>query len=285
MRKYALLLLASMGMAMADTAPAADESLRVAALRAIFPDMQISLVSGKRIDDSWPEQPRPHELDSPDALAKENIYRVVGAATNEAEKAASDQLITGIPSSTRLVRFQIFPWPGRTGLLAVLQYRFEDALPSMSCPSIGLLVHLENAAGRWKVLDRYLLETMHHYTLQTIRMLNLTGNSVDELAIESDFGGVDTWGTNFMIFQLGAKMELIFETTSQIARKTDEMFTQVLDIPETIQQHGKEVCFIKTTMIENGNLYAPARISRACYFPDSDSNRRESEARRKMLTP
>ena len=272
---------------MADTAPTADENVRMAALHAIFPDMQISLLSGKRIDDSWPEQPRPRELDSPDALAKENIYRVAGAATNEAEKEASAQLITRIPSalSTRLVRFQIFPWPGRTGSLAVLQYRFEDALPSMACPSIGLLVHLENASGKLKVLDRYLLETMHHYTLQSIRMLNLTGDGVDELAIESDFGGADTWGTNFMIFQLGAKMDLIFETTSQIARKTDDMFTQVLDIPETIQQHGKEVCFIKTTMVEDGKLYTPARVSRACYFPDSNSNRQESEARRKMLAP
>src|SRR5665213_2129108 len=102
MTKYLFFL--SAAIALADTAPVRDESLRIAALRAIFPGMPISLIDGKRIDDSWPEQPRPSELDSPDALGKENVYRVTGSAANEAEKQAAAQLITGKPSSTRLVR-------------------------------------------------------------------------------------------------------------------------------------------------------------------------------------
>jgi hypothetical protein len=240
--------------------------------------MQISPARGERIDDSWPEV-------SPDALARENVYRVIGKATNEAEKEAANQLITGKSSSTRLVRFQIFRWPDGTGLLAVLQYKFEDAVPSMACPSIGLLVHLASVAGGWEVRDRNLLETMHHFTLQTIRMLDLMGAGADQLVIESDFGGAETWGTNFMIFNLGGQIEQIFETTSQISTMTDDMFTQVLDIPKTIEQGGKLVCFTKATMFEDGKAFKPVRVSNPCYIPDDDINRRESEERSKLLRP
>jgi hypothetical protein len=270
--------------AMADTAPVADESLRMATLRAIFPGMQISLLDGKRIDDSWPEQPKPSELDAPDALSKERVYRVTGKAANEAEKQASAQLITGTPSTTRLIRFQVFRWPNSTGLLAVLQYKFEDAVPSMACPSLGLVVQLANVNGNWEVRDRYLLETMHHFSLKTVRMLNLSGDA-DELAIESDFGGADTWGINFLIFSLGAKLERIFETTSQISYKTSDRFVQELDVPETVRQGGKEFCFSKTTMFEEGILYKPARVSKVCYKPSEDADSTESGERNKLLAP
>lgn len=270
--------------ALADTAPVADEALRLSALRAIFPGMQISLLDGKRIDDSWPDQPRPSELDASDALAKENVYRVTGAATNEAEKQAASQLITGKSSSTRLIRFQIFPWPNSKGLLAVLQYKFEDAVPSMACPSLGLLVQLANLNGNWEVHDRYLLETMHHFSLKTVRMLNLSGDG-DELTIESDFGGAETWGTNFLIFDLSAKLERIFETTSQISYQTNDRFTQELDVPETVQRSGREFCFTKTTMFEDGILFKPSRISKVCYKPSEDSDSQESNDRNKLLAP
>src|SRR5271165_2124413 len=145
---YSLFLVAAI--ALADTAPVADENLRIAALHAIFPGMQIALASGQRIDDSWPQV-------SPDALAGENVYRVTGQAMNEAEKEASEHLITGRSSRTRLVRFQIFPWPVSKELLAVLQYKFEEAVPSMACPSIGMLVKLAPVEGNWEVRDPYLL--------------------------------------------------------------------------------------------------------------------------------
>jgi len=263
---------------MAETAPVTDENLRIGALHAIFPGMQISPARGERIDDSWPEV-------SPDALATENVYRVTGNATNAAEKEAANQLITGKPSSTRLLRFQIFRWPDGAGLLAVLQYKFEDAVPSMACPSIGLLVHLANVSGGWEVRDRNLLETMHHFTLQTVRMLDLMGEGADQLVIESDFGGAETWGTNFMIFHLGDKIEQVFETTSQISTMTDDMFTQTLDIAKTIEQGGKLVCFTKTTMFEDGKAFKPVRVSNPCYIPDDDINRKESEERSKLLRP
>lgn len=283
MTKYALILFASI--AMADTIPLTDESVRLTALRAIFPGMQISLLEGKRIDDSWPEQPRPAELNGPDALAKESVYRVIGKPTNEAEKQASAPTLSGNPTITRLIRFQIFRWPDSTGLLAVLQYKFEDAIPSLACPSLGLLVQLANVNGTWEVRDRYLLETMHHFSLKTIRMLNLSGEGSDQLAIESDFGGDETWGTNMLIFNLGARLERIFETTSQISYQTNDLFTQALDVPETINRHAQEFCFTKTTTFEDGVLFKPARISKVCYKPGEDAEAKDSEERNKMLAP
>ena len=283
MNRYALFLIAAI--ALADTAPVADENMRMTALQAIFPGMQISVMQGKHIDDSWPEDPRPAELNSPDALAKENIYRVTGKPTNEAEKRASDQLITHQPSTTRLLRFQIFRWPTTSGLLAVLQYKFEDSLPSMECPSIGLLVQLASAGKNWRVRDRFLVEPMHHFTLQTIRMANLTGGDGEQLILESDFGGAEMWGTNMMIFNLGTKLEQAFEVTTQINDLTGDMFTQVLDLPRTIEQQGQKICFTKTTTFEDGTPLVPVRVTNPCYIPDEDINRREREEREGLLKP
>lgn len=281
--RYVFFLFAAV--ALADIPPLPDEGLRMNALAAIFPGMQIALAPGKHIDDSWPDRPQAHLLNAPDALATENVYRVAGGATNEAEKQASAQLITGKSSTTRLVRFQIFPWPDRTGLLAVLQYNFEGAVPSMACPSIGLLVQLARENGRWEVKDRYLLETMHHFSLKTVRMLNLTGDPVDQLVIESDFGGADTWGTNFMIFEPGTKIEQLFETTSQLTYRTDDVFTQELDVPQTMQFEGKQVCFTKTTMFENGQPFNPPGVSHVCYNVDASIDRKDAEERNKLLRP
>jgi hypothetical protein len=277
----ALLLFASI--AWADTAPIPDEALRLAALRAVFPGMQISLLDGKRIDDSFPERPKPDELDGKDALTKENVYRVIGKATNEAEKQASEHLLNHTYSNTRLVRFQIFRWPASTGLLAVLQYNFEDAIPSMAVASLGLLVQLANVDGNLEARDRYLLETNYHFSLKTVRMLNLSGDD-DQLVVESDFGGAETWGTNFVAFRLGAKLERIFETTSQVSYQTSDRFTQEFDVLETAERDAKEFCFTKTTMFEDGVAYTPARVSKVCYKPAEDQTH-DAEERNKMLAP
>lgn len=272
------------GFALADTAPIADESLRIAALRAIFPGMRIELMQGKRINDSWQENARPSELRAPDAFSQETVYRVMGDAMNQAEKTASTQLATGKISNTRLVRFQVFRWPESTELVAVLQYNFEDATPEWSCPTIGLLVHLANQGGQMEIRDRYLVEPASHYSLKTVRMLNLLGGDVDDLVIESDFGGVDVWGTNFLVFHSGGKLRPIFETTSQVSYKTDDLFTQELDLPATVDRDDGEVCFTKTTTIENGVFFKPARVTRPCY-KRVDDPANESANREKMLAP
>lgn len=184
--------------------PVSDEGLRLAALRAIFPGMLVSLDRSKRIDDSWPEKPNAGELYFPDALAGESVYAVTGHAMNEAESEASKDIITGKVSNTRQLRFQLFRWPKEndTGLLAVLQYDFPGASPAMSCPSVGLLVHLKKNTADWAVEERYLLETVHHHSLQGIRLLDLTGEGADELVIESNSGGAGTAGSDLLVFDL-----------------------------------------------------------------------------------
>jgi hypothetical protein len=176
--------------------PISDESLRIIALRATFPGMEVSIDQGARIDNSSPEKPKPGEFASRDALAHESVYRVVGKAMNKVETWASDDVINpGRLSNTRLVRFRLFRWPNENadGLLAVLQYDFAGANPAMSCPSIGLLVHLVRNAARWEPRDEYLLETVHHHSIRGIEMLDLTGDGADELVVESDFGGAGVW--------------------------------------------------------------------------------------------
>jgi uncharacterized tellurite resistance protein B-like protein len=273
-------------LAMADTPPIADENLRMSALHAIFPGMQITIVPGKRLGDPSPKKTGLYELDSPDALATANVYRVIGKATNEAEKCASDQIITSKASNTRLVRFQIFRWPRSTGLLAILQYDFEGANPAMACPSIGLLVQLANVDGTVKVGEQYLLETVHHFSLQAIRMLDLTGDGIDELVVESDFGGAGTWGTNLTVFDLTqAKFEEMFSTDSRTSFETDDMYKQVLDVPRTLQQRGERFCFTKTTMVEATEAFRPPRITRPCYRSEKGEYPQEAEERNKMLAP
>jgi hypothetical protein len=144
-------------------------------------------------------------------------------------------------------------------------------------------VQLVNVKGAWEVRDRYLLETMHHFSLKTVRVLNLNGSG-DQLAIESDFGGAEMWGTNFLIFTLGAKLERIFETTSQISYMTKDRFTQEFDVPGTVELGGSQFCFTKTTMFEDGILFKPARVGKVCYKLSEDRDK-ESEERNKMLAP
>ena len=148
----------------------------------------------------------------------------------------------------------------------------------MACPSIGLLVQLANVNGTWKVGEQYLLETLHHWSLQTIRMLDLTGDGVDEPVVESDFGGAGTWGTNLIVFDLTqSKFEEIFST--------DDMYKQVLDVPRTLQQHGDRFCFTKTTMVEATEAFRPPRITKPCYRSDKGELHEGVEERNKMLAP
>jgi hypothetical protein len=275
-------------LALADTAPIADENLRMDALRAIFPGMQISLVPGKRVADAPPKKPGPYELDSPDALARENVYRVIGKATNQAEQCAAENLqVSGTSSETRLLRFQLFRWPKDNGLLAVLQYKFEGASPAGACWSVGLLIRLEHAAETWRIGDRNLLETMHHTSLQTVRMLDLNGDGVDELAIESDSGGAGTWSANLLVFDLARlTFQEVFGATSRISYLTDDMYKQALDAPRTIERHGDKFCFIKTTMIEAEETFRPPRVTKPCYPPNEGDERNiEAEERNKLLAP
>lgn len=268
--------------------PVSDEALRLDALRAIFPGMSISLDRGKRIDDSWPEKPRAGELYFPDALADESVYAVTGGAMNEAEREASENIVTGRFFTTRRLRFKLFMWPKEndSGLLAVLQYDFPDASPAMSCPSIGLLVHLTKNAAGWAATEEYLLETVHHHSLQGISLLDLTGVGADTLVVESDSGGAGTGVSDLLVFDLGkGRLDEVLYTESRLESMTDDLFTQTLDLSRTRESHGQRFCFSKTTLVEAGKAFRPPRVTRPCYGRGDRVDSAEVRQRSKLLAP
>jgi hypothetical protein len=266
--------------------PVSDESLRTAALQAIFPGMEVSLDRNKKIDESWPEKPRAGELFFPDAFAGDNVYKVVGEGMNEAEREASEDIVTGRYSNTRQLRFRLFGWPKANdgGMLGVLQYDFPGANPAMSCPSIGLLVHIVKTAGNWTVRERYLLDTVHHHSMQGIRLLDLKGEGADELVIESNYGGAGTVESSLQVFDLShGRLDEVLGTESRMQYMTDDWYTQTLDINRTRESHGQRFCFSKTTLFEGGKAFQPPRITRPCYKSGYGVDLNEVRERNKML--
>jgi hypothetical protein len=268
--------------------PISDEGLRILALRATFTGMEVSIGQGKRIDEAPPEKPKPGEIASHDALADEPVYRVIGKTTNKAETWASEDIIAGRFSNTRQVRFRLFRWPNANAdeFLAVLQYDFAGANPAMSCPSIGLLVHLVRNAANWELRDEYLLETVHHHSIQGIEMLDLTGDGVDELVIESDFGGAGVWGSSMQVFDLShGQFQELLNTNSELEDSDQEGFTQTLDIGATLRSHGQRFCFSKTTLFEKGKRFKSPIVSHPCYKRGYLTNTGASDRNAEMLAP
>ena len=254
-------------------APITDEALRVAALRAVFPEMQVSAVPGRRIDDSWPKKkPRPDELSFPDALAGETVYRVTGKVMNEAEDCASSNITEPEKSSrSREVRFRLFEWPNEngSGLLAVLQYKFPAANPPMACPSMAILVHLVKKEAAWHARGRYLLETGHHYSVQRADLLDLAGGGVaDHLVIESNYGGAAVAASGLQVFDLSkGRLDEVLSMDSRTDASVDgqELNMGTLDVDRTRETHGQQFCTIETTLIEKGKRFNPPRITKGCF--------------------
>jgi len=199
MRRCFLILLAGMllctvGLAGAENGLISDEPTRLTALYAIFPGMKVFGGRPRQADYSSMQKESDALISFPDALAREKVYLVVGKRMNEAEREASQDVASMKSSNKRQLRFRLYAWPneGDAGELAVLQYDFLGVAPALSTPSIGLLVHLVKKQANWTVEGEYLLETMHHASLQSIELRDLTGDGVKELVVESDFGGAGT---------------------------------------------------------------------------------------------
>jgi len=267
--------------------PLSKETLRRIALRAIFPGMQVSPDRSNRLSGFRPEKPQPAKPFFPDALSGDSAYKVLGEAMNEAEREASD-VRTGKFSSARQVRFKLFRWPKENdaGLLAVLQYNFPNANPAMSCPSIGLLVHLAKHAQDWTVKEEYLLETVHHSSIQGVRLLDFTGHGADALVIESDTGGAGATLCGLHVFDLsGGHFDEVLDTQSRLQYMTDDWYTQVLDSTRRRGSRGQRFCFTKTTLFENGKAFRPPRITHPCYQRGDGVDVQDISRRNRMLAP
>jgi len=268
--------------------PISDEALRLAALRAVFPGMEVSPDPDAKSNEPPPARPKPGEIVYPDALAGERVYRVIGKATNKAESLASADILKGGLSTTREVKFRLFRWPGEAsaGLVAVLQYKFQGAIPSPCCWSMGMLVHLAADGNRWTKRDEYLLETSHHSSLQRIELLRLTREGLPELVIESEVGGAGSVGSSLQVFDLShGRFEELLYTFSRAEFEAQDRFTQTLEVGRTRNTNGRQFCFLKTTSFEGGKWFGPPRITHPCYLSGEGRDPERGRMSEDMLGP
>lgn len=273
----------------ADTAPITDEALRLEALRAVFPGMPVVAVPGKRVKTEKVD--RNSDIQFPNALAGEQLYQATGKARNEVEHCASEDMLKQTFSSVREVAFRVYPWPrSTTDFAAVLQYDFSDASPALSCSSIGLITHLLRKANKLVVIEQVLLDPMHHWSLPQIRLVDLTGDGIDELVVESDGGGAEVASSTMHIYDLsrGRLNERAIAGVRNLIYRSgeEEESTFVLDVARSRTFAGAKFCFVKTRFMERMRKLTPPRVSNVCFGAGLDKDeRRERKDLEEMLRP
>lgn len=250
--------------------PISDERLRMEALHAAFPAFPVALERLRVIDRTWTTQTRV-PLVFPDAFAAEKVYIVTGPPQDDRERCAAQDLLSHRDRKAREVRFQVFKWPAgaRDDVLMIVQYRFTEASPSDSCPSIAALLHLIRSGDGWEVRERLTLETIRHRQLESVAWLNLTGTGYEELVVESDSGSPteDRFGSDLHIFNLtlGRFQELLEVPSRSHATATADTWTQTLDVPSTLRSHGGRFCFVKIVYAAGHRWLRTPQVSQACY--------------------
>jgi hypothetical protein len=271
--------------ATAATLPVTDEAIRLQTLAAIFPGTMVTVAVDRAIDSSHRSADPRRLVTFPDALAKEKVYRVTGAPANEVERCAAAGKSTG----QREARLRVYAWPpnGKDGvLLAVVQYAFQGPDPDSSCASIALIVRLLLAGQRLEVAERFLLDTGKHEGLQNVQLVDLSGDGIDELVVESDFGEKDASGSTIQIFDLShGKLEQVLEHASRMYAKVmgEELYKQELDIPRTLKTQGKQFCFTRTVYGEEGKWYPSPKVTRPCYDRGRGVDAEENQKRQEHL--
>ena len=240
-----------------------DESVRLRVLEAIFPKMHITATPTKLIDKSWQHKFNP-EIRFNDAFNNEMAYRVTGRSQSEIDRCAAQDVATLARSQVREVRFRVYQWTGDgSRYVAVVQYEYLGAIPAFACPSIARIC----VVAEGKLQQEVTLESTHHHSVNTIQLVDLTGDGVEELAIESDYGGAGSSFSLLFLFELrSAKLVLRRETTVvAFDRWSGEEFVQRLDVARTREMGGTKDCFTKTTYVEEGVKFAKPRITYPCY--------------------
>lgn len=268
-----LILLSFQPLALYPAAPIAEEGLRSEVLRAAFPKMAVQLVDGRSINESWRPSDRRREFFFPDVLATDKVYRVSGPPGRDIERCASENIETETFSKTRELRMRLYLWPGAADsgseVLAILQYKFLKAVPPGSCLSIARLLHLRKRESAWRVTGAFLMDTTHHTSLNGIDLVDLDGDGIDELVIESNSGGGGMLGSDFVVFSLkegGFRQWLnVPSRLHQWIEKEDE-YVQVLDVPRTVSQGAKRFCFTKTVFAADGQWLQRPSSTRPCYL-------------------
>lgn len=206
----------------------------------------------------------------PDALKSDRGYRVIAPLIDRAERcAASDDISGQVISDTRELRFQTYAWPGAKDpgdeILVVAQYVFAGANPPGACTSIARLARVVRRDGQWRKSDDLVLETTHHTGLQRIQLVDLNGDGIDELVVESDMDGGGTLISNLVVFSLrNGRFEQWLNVPSRV-EGPDSEYAQTLDITRTGLEKARTFCFTKTVFaIDDKSLEKP-RTTTPCY--------------------
>lgn len=246
-----------------------DEGTRREVLGIVFPAMKIELLKDHRIDKSKTVKLPKAVLVFPDALRGEPVYRVSGLPINRIELCASENVETERSSETRLVRFRLARLRQNGLHAAIVQYEFAGARPAFSCPSVPLLVSLKRVDGRWQETQRLVLDATHHWELHGIRTLDVTGDGVDELIVESGIGGAPgVVGTHMHVFDTsqGDLRELAaIASRFHAAEEEERTFVQVLDLDRSRRSRGGEICFEKRVYELSDKWLDAPKITRPCY--------------------
>jgi len=252
--------------------PIRDEGLRRETLAAVWPGAKVSVVEGKRIDDTFVSKGRQWKIVFPDTFSAETVYHVVGAPVDSDEECAAYDMGTDRTSHTREVRFRAWTWPGSTAgsdnVLAVVQYRFPDVMPAFSCPSIARVVRAIRIDGKLQKRDDFTFETAHHRGVEDARLVDLAGAGVPELLVESDWGGYGVFESNLMVFSLGGRRfkQLLNISCRGVLNFSDvlEVFEKTLDVARTQREHGERFCFNVTSFAHDGKWLDSPQKSLSC---------------------
>jgi len=244
-----------------------DEAIRLQALRAIFPKMSISRMSGKRFDGSWKLTVKGVVLDFPDALKNENTYHVVGEAITDTEHCASEDISAGTFSKTREVRFQLFRL-SQSEYVAVTQYGFSKASPAMSCLSIGAVSLLRSKGTSWHEHGYFEFDTTHHNRIERIHFVASQTSEAEQLLVETNSGGGGTVDSMLFIFEpsrgnLRPVVRIPVRLYSNL--EEEEMFVQVFEVPQSVREDTEHFCFTRTEYAEHDEWFKPPHVTEACF--------------------
>ena len=270
--RLAILLLACVRL-LAAVEPIADEAIRLEVLAKFFSGLFVRPMPSLTADTSHTVGSR-HPIPFPDAFAGEKVYQVTGQLVTDLERCAgANQASKAL--SIREVRLQLYRWPvgAPSELLAVVQYRFPNAKPDYQCTSIGFLAHLTGEGADRELLETKFLEAWSHHAIQSVQLVDLTGDGVPELLIESDVGDALRTASLLYVYDLseGDFHQLLAKPTRWHGEpEEDTVWTQTLDIPRTLREHGKRFCFEKTLYADSGKWFPSPRINRPCYPPEAE---------------
>lgn len=234
-----------------------DEATNLQALRAIFPNMRISVL---------PNQPEEHPSPITDPLQRliatvqnellhGRQYSVVGPVSQDEEDSSIDIVHPQRSASDeRRLHIEVYRWTidekGNELLVAFLSYTFANANPPRCCTTVGKMVLLSDNAER--VLDT--LDKMPYaFTMFTsIQFLKVDATVSEMLLVGADFSGVGTIGINSAVFNVKhQRLNPLLWLTTMVLSEADiddlDVHTMTLDARRTVLANGKRFFFTKKT--------------------------------------